>query len=268
MILSTIAISGAIYAVAGACAGLISGILGIGGGIIIVPSLLYIFYRNPSFPPDLIMHMAAGTSLAVMAFTTQSTVRAHSKASGILWDVYKRLSPGIIIGTICGALLADQLPTHLLKTFLGLFMLGIGIKMLIKDEITPARNLPKIWSIGLISGLIGLNSGLLGIGGGTLIIPYLNYCGLELRKSIPISALCTMTVALVGALTFMITGSKETTLPLYSTGYIYWPAVACLAILCSIFATVGAKVSYVIPVKQLKYGFVCILFVSAIDLLI
>ncbi|KTC86946.1 sulfite exporter TauE/SafE family protein [Legionella brunensis] len=268
MILSALALSGGIYALAGTFAGLISGILGIGGGIIVVPSLLFIFYRNPAFPPELIMHMAAGTSLAVMVFTTQSSLRAHAKANGILWDVYKRLCPGIVLGTIGGALLANQLPTNWLKILLGLFLLGIAIKMLLNIHVTPAQKSPKLWSTRAISFLIGLNSGLLGIGGGTLIIPYLSYCGLELRKIIPLSTLCTMTVALLGALTFIIAGSQESQLPVYSTGYVYWPAVICLAVLSSVFAPVGARMTYIVPVKQLKYGFIIILFLSAINLLI
>ncbi|CEK09305.1 sulfite exporter TauE/SafE family protein [Legionella hackeliae] len=268
MILSAAALSGGIYALAGTFSGLISGVLGIGGGVIIVPCLLFIFYHNPAFPPDLIMHMAAGTSLAVMVFTTQSSLRAHAKAHGILWNVYKHLAPGIILGTICGALLAHKLPTNGLKILLGLFLLGVGIKMLVEKPITPMPYFPKWWSIGIVSYFIGLSSGLLGIGGGTLIIPYLNYCGVELRKIIPVSALCTMTVALVGTLTFIMTGSKETELPLYSTGYVYWPAVICLATLSSVFAPLGAKMTYIIPVKQLRYGFVFILFVSASNLLV
>ncbi|ASQ47368.1 sulfite exporter TauE/SafE family protein [Legionella clemsonensis] len=267
MILS-MALSGSIYALAGTFAGLISGVLGIGGGIIIVPCLLFIFYHNPAFPPNLVMHMAVGTSLAVMVFTTQSTLRAHIKVHGISWNIYKRLTPGIISGTIVGALLAKQLPTHGLKILLGLFLIAVGIKMCFERAITPLQRLPAWKSMSSVSFLIGLHSGLLGIGGGTLIVPYLNYCGVELRKIIPISAFCTLTVAMVGAIAFMIIGSQEVMLPTYSTGYIYWPAVICLATLSVLFAPLGAKMTYNIPVKQLKYAFVFVLFVSAGNLLV
>ncbi|WED42781.1 sulfite exporter TauE/SafE family protein [Legionella cardiaca] len=267
MILTAMAISGGIYALAGTFAGLLSGVLGIGGGIIVVPCLLFIFYHNPAFPPELTMRMAAGTSLAVMVFTTYASLRTHAKECVIQWEIYHQLCPGIIIGTVCGALLAAQLPTAWLKTFLALFLLSIAIKMLFDLKFIPNQRDFKLRHTKVISFCIGLNSGLLGVGGGTLIIPYLSYCGLELRKIIPIAALCTMTVALLGSLTFIMAGSKEVMLPLYSTGYIYWPAVICLATLSSIFAPIGAKITYAVPVKQLKYGFIFILLISTINLL-
>lgn len=268
MILSEIAVNGGIYALAGAFAGLMSGLMGIGGGIVVVPALLFIFQHNPAFPSNLTMHFAAGTSLAVMLFTSQSSIRAHYRQSGIQWDVYNRLWPGIIIGAITGGVLADQLPTRWLEILFGLFLLFVAFKMLSGMQITRPQQFPRPWINNLISFLIGCKSGLLGVGGGTVIIPYLSYCGMEMPKIAPVSALCTMTVAIIGTITFIMTGLNEVGLPAYTTGYIYWPAVLCIAIPSSIFAPVGAKLTYVLPIKHLKYGFVVILVLTAINLLI
>ncbi|WP_019215826.1 sulfite exporter TauE/SafE family protein [Legionella tunisiensis] len=268
MILSEIAANGSIYALAGAFAGLMSGIMGIGGGIIVVPSLLFIFQHNPAFPSNLTMHIAAGTSLAIMLFTSQSSVRAHYRQGGILWSIYNRLWPGIVIGAVSGAILADQLPTHWLQILFGLFLLFVAFKMLSGMHIVRPQQFPRPWINNLISFLIGCKSGLLGVGGGTVIIPYLSYCGVEMPKITPVSALCTLTVAVLGTITFILTGLNEIGLPPYTTGYVYWPAVLCVAIPSSIFAPIGAKLTYILPIEQLKYGFIVILFLTAIDLLI
>jgi len=252
---------------AGAFAGLMSGVLGIGGGIIVVPALVFIFRDDPSVPANLVMHIAAGTSLAVMMFTSQASIRAHRKKSDIQWDVFKRLWPGIVIGVLSGALLADRLPTQWLKWLLGIFLLFVAIKMLTGKDVSQSRGFPRRWINALISFVIGLKSGLLGIGGGALIIPYLTYCGIEMRKIAAVSSLCTMTVAVLGTLTFIFTGSNEGGLPPFSTGYVYWPAVAALAIPSVLLAPVGAELTYRLPVKKLTYAFVIILFFTAINLL-
>ena len=130
MTLTELLASGSVYVLTGIMAGLISGLMGVGGGIIVVPALIFIFNEQTKIPPNLIMQMAAGTSLAVMLFTSQSSIRAHYKQNGILWDVYNRLWPGIILGTISGAFLADKLPTYWIKTLFALFLLLVAGKIL------------------------------------------------------------------------------------------------------------------------------------------
>lgn len=268
MILSELVIHGTIYALAGAFAGLMSGVLGIGGGIVVVPALLYIFQHSREMPQGLTMHMAAGTSLAVMLFTSQSSIRSHLRLGEVLWRVYHRLWPGIIIGVIAGALLASLISTYWLEIFFGLFLLAIAAKMLTGGNVKPGRSFPRAWVNALVSFVIGFKSGLLGVGGGTLIIPYLTYCGVETRKIAAVSALCTLTVALVGSLIFIITGLRETGLPPYTTGFVYWPAVLWVAIPSVLFAPVGAKLNYVLPIKQLRYGFIVVLIFTAINMLV
>ncbi|NSL19414.1 sulfite exporter TauE/SafE family protein [Tatlockia micdadei] len=261
---------GSLYILAGIAAGLVSGIMGIGGGIVVVPALAFIFNHKANFPQELVMQMAAATSLAVMLFTSQSSIRTHYKQSGILWSVYQRLWPGIVVGAISGALLSHQLSTFWLRMLFGFFLLFVSIKMLAdmsKKEIKP-YHFPPTWVNWLINFFIGCIAGLLGVGGGALTVPYLSYCNLEIIKIAPISALSTLTVAAVGTVVFIITGANEPGLPAYSTGFVYWPAVLCIAIPSSFFAPLGAKLTYVVPVKQLKYGFIALLIVTAIDLLV
>lgn len=268
MIISSLVDHGTAYALTGAFTGLMAGSLGIGGGLIVVPALVYIFHYAGVIDPSIEMHVAAGSSLAIMVFTAMASVRAHQKQGEILWSVYHRLWPGIILGTILGALLADQFSTSVLKAIFGLFLLSVAIKMLANVDIDHPHRMPKNWISSTVSVIVGLFSGLLGIGGGTLIIPYLSYGGVPTRKIPAVSALCTLTVSMIGAVLFMITGSDEANLPTYNTGYVYWPAVIWVAIPSILFAPVGAHLTYVLPEKQLKYGLIVILMLAAIDMLI
>jgi uncharacterized membrane protein YfcA len=256
-----------VYIVTGMSAGLIAGVLGIGGGMIIVPALLYIFQQTQNVPASLQMHVAAGSSLAIMIFTAQASVRAHLRKSGILWRAYYRLQPGIIVGAIVGAALADRLPTHWLKMLLGIFLLCIVAEMVFHPDVPHRNGFPKTWINRLVSFVIGFKSGLLGIGGGALIIPYLTYCGVESRQTVGVSAMCTFTIGTIGMIAFMITGINEQGLPAWSTGYVYWPAVLGVAIPSMIFAPLGAHLTYRLPVHHLKYAFMAVLTVAAISLL-
>lgn len=259
--------TGILFVIAGSFAGLMSGVLGIGGGIVVVPALVYIFRDDPAIPQNLVMQIAAGTSLAVMMFTSLASLRAHFIRSKIEWRIYQRLWPGVVAGVLSGALLAGYLPTAWLKVLLGLFLLFVAIKMLSGMNTTTAHGFPRGWINGCISFLIGLKSGLLGIGGGALIIPYLSYCGVPMYKIAPVSALCTMTVAFLGTIVFMFTGWNEAALPSFSMGFVYWPAVAVMFIPSMFFAPLGAALTYRLPVKQLTYGFIVILILTAFNLL-
>ena len=262
-----ISASSILFVFAGALAGLMAGLLGIGGGLVLVPALIFIFSHTQVIPSGLVMHMAAGTTLASMMFSAFSSVKAHAKRGRVLWPVYRSLAPGIIVGIISGAVLADCLPTQILKTLFGSMLLLIVIKMLIPLGIRKAR-FPRRWIHRVVSFFIGLKSGLLGIGGGAVIIPYLTYCGVNMRKTAAISSVCSLTVAVVGCLVYCFTGFGEQGLPAYSVGYVYWPAALVIALFSSLFAPIGARLTYALPLRQLKRAFILFLLVTAIHLLI
>lgn len=266
MIPSVIVMSSIFYALAGVISGLVAGILGIGGGIVIVPALLFIFSYSPIIPFDLMMQIASGTSLAIMTFTSLASIRAHYRQTDILWDVYKRMVPGLFIGTVAGALLADDMPTIWLKWLLSAFLLFVACKMFFDKKQKETRVFPQ-WLYVLVSTVIGMLSGLLGIGGGTLMILFLSYCGITMRKTAAVSSLVTLTVAIIGTIVFVITGLNEPNLPAYATGYIYWPAVVAVGIPSALMAPLGARLTYILPVKQLKYVFIVTLVATSIDLL-
>lgn len=268
MIINELLTNGTLYALVGAFAGIMAGVLGIGGGMVVVPGLVFLFHRHQLIADPIIMQMAAGTSLAVMIVTAQASVRAHARHGEILWSVFKKLLPGVVIGTLIGALLAKQIPTLWLEKLFGVVILLIAVKMLMGMTARAGSHFPSAWIHWPVTFIIGFKSGLLGIGGGALIIPYLTWCGINLRQISAVSALCTLTVATIGTLTFMVTGWAQPDLPAYATGYIYWPAVLWVAIPSALFAPLGARMTYILPVDQLRYGFVVFLLITAADMLI
>lgn len=267
MILESLLENGAMFAFVGAFAGFTAGVLGLGGGMVVVPALVYIFHFTHVVPMSIEMHMAAGTSLAIMLLTSTSAVLSHYYKQKIFWDIVVSLSPGIVAGVIAGALCADYLGSNILQVIFGCFLLLVSLKMFLDINLKRTQVLPKRITNWVAGFFIGLKSGLLGIGGGLLIIPYLTYFGIDPRKIPAISACCTFLVAVIGTIMFIITGWDEPNLPVGSLGYIYWPAILWIAIPSAIFAPIGARLTYVLPIKQLKYAFVFVLILAGIDMI-
>ncbi|MFI4962279.1 MAG: sulfite exporter TauE/SafE family protein [Legionellales bacterium] len=267
MIDPSLVLTGVVYALIGTFAGLMAGILGIGGGVVVVPGLLFVFQQAQIIPAEITMHVAAGSSLAVMVITSQSALSAHIKQGVILWSFYRKLAPGLFVGTIVGALFAIVTPVHWLKIVFALFLFVVAFKMLTDLHVTHPQRFPGNWVNRLVSFIIGFKSGLLGVGGGVLVVPYLTYCGVPIRQIAAVSNLCTLSVAVVGSLVFMQTGNHLMAAIPYSTGYIYWPAVVEVALFSSLFAPIGVKLNYGAPVKQLKYIFIVIVLITACSML-
>ncbi|MBL7481720.1 sulfite exporter TauE/SafE family protein [Legionella bononiensis] len=258
---------GYVYILIGVFAGLMSGALGVGGGIILVPGLVFVFQSNHLIPENSIMHVAAATSLAIMVFASLSSMRVHYKIGEILWSVFAKIWPGLVLGVISGVIASNSVPTSWLKMIFGFFLFFITIRMLTKKQVTNPGQFPGYWVNGLINYLIGMLSGSLGIGGGGLIVPYLEHCGVAIRKISSVSNLCTLTVGVLGALVSVFTGWNEMADIPYTTGYIYWPAVLLVGISSSFIAPFGAKLNYVLPVNYLRYGFIVILMLMAIKMI-
>jgi uncharacterized membrane protein YfcA len=257
-----------LYSLTGCLSGLMSGLLGVGGGIIIIPSLLMIFHHTQLVSDELSMHMAAASSLAVVMFTSQAAIRAHHRLNNVLWGVYYRLMPGLVAGTIFGVLLAQSFSSEGLKTFFSLIILLIATNMLFNKKISSPRQFPSNWVNRLVSFVIGAISGLIGIGGGLFLFPYLTYCGIDERKITAVSALGTLTVSVLGTLALVLTGFKIMNLPAYSTGYVYWPAVFCVGIPSALMAPQGVKLIQVLPLRLIRGGFIVLMVVTAVSMLL
>jgi uncharacterized membrane protein YfcA len=257
-----------LYPLIGIIAGLLSGMLGIGGGSVVVPGLALVF-GHLVIMQGTSMHMAEGTSLAVMIFTATSSVYAHHHHENVLWPVMLRLLPGMLIGVIVGAVFASFMPTRVLEVLFGLFLLFIAWRMflLIKPKPTPTRKLPQWPGLSLVAFLIGGKSGLLGIGGGAITIPFLTYCNVPMRKASGTSIACTLPIAIFGAASFIVTGWNVITIP-HSLGYVYLPAFISVAIMSLLFAPIGARLSMLIDVFIIKRIFAVLLFFVSIKMIL
>jgi uncharacterized membrane protein YfcA len=254
-------------AIIGAIAGFLAALLGIGGGIIIVPSLNYFFVHFMGLNPAMVMHASVASSLAIMILITQSAVRAHYKLNNQIFYWFRKIWPGLLVGAIAGITLSYYLSGPMLKTVFAVFMLLTSLRMLKEEEPTPESAISFAILDGFVFVLIGLCSGLLGVGGGVIMIPYLTYKGLPLKLVIPLTGISTLFVSVFGTLFLVLTAKAVQGMPAYSTGYIYWPAVFGVALPSLFCAPIGAKLMHKVPTQWLKKIFMALLIFMAIDML-
>lgn len=251
----------------GAVAGFLAGLLGIGGGLVIVPALVALFSWQ-AFPPDLMMLMALATSLATIIFTAMASIWAHHRLGGIAWPIVLRLLPSIVLGTVSGSVIAEHLSTITLCWICAVYMIVVGLQMAFKHQPKITTGRPVSVGIDLVVGLvIGGMSALVGIGGGTLSVPYLLGRGQSMKNAVAISSVCGFPIALVGTISYMYLGWYSPLLPVGSVGYVYMPAFLSIISLSILTAPLGAKVSHKIPAQQLKQIFSLVLFGAAFKLI-
>ena len=242
------------YVILGGCVGVLAGMLGVGGGLVIVPVLAWLFQRA-GFIPELVMHLAIGTSLATIVLTSLSSVWAHHRLGAVQWRSFARLTPGIVLGAILGATLADRLPSETLRIVFGVFELAVALQMGLNLRPDPHRDLPGKWGMGGVGAVIGLVSAVVGIGGGTMTVPFLQWCNVSMRKAVATSAACGLPIALAGAGGFVIAGWDARGLPDGSSGYLYWPAFFGIVLASVLFAPLGARLAHRLPAPILKRFF-------------
>ncbi|MBA3014931.1 MAG: sulfite exporter TauE/SafE family protein [Proteobacteria bacterium] len=255
------------YLAVGAVAGVLAGLLGIGGGLVIVPMLIFCF-SSQRLPHEVIMHLALGTSMASIIFTSISSFLAHHKRGAVHWTAVRRIVPGILTGTFLGSCVAARLSTNFLKGFLVIFLYYVVTQMLMGSKPKAGRELPGIVGISAVGGGIGILSSLVGIGGGTMSVPFLLWSNLGLHQAIGTSAAIGFPIAVSGTLGYLVNGISATELPPFSIGYIYLPALAGIVLASVITAPVGVRLAHSLPVKKLKRIFAILLLVVATKMLL
>ncbi|MDC0336328.1 sulfite exporter TauE/SafE family protein [Pseudodesulfovibrio sp.] len=255
-----------LYLVLGALAGVLAGLLGIGGGLVIVP-MLNIAFELQGFPDVHIQHVALGTSLATIIFTSLSSMRAHHKRGAINYTAFWRLTPGIITGTYLGAWLASILSTMFLKALFGFFLYYVGTQMLFGKKTQGDRELPgMVGTFGAGNG-IGIFSALVGIGGGTLTVPFLSWCSHTMHTAIATAAAVGLPIALAGTAGFVFNGLGVEGIPGPHIGYIYIPAFLGIIATSILTAPLGARLAHSLPVDKLKRIFAVLLYIVGTKML-
>ncbi|MDD2541438.1 MAG: sulfite exporter TauE/SafE family protein [Desulfuromonadaceae bacterium] len=254
------------YIALGAFAGVLAGLLGVGGGLVIVPVLTFIF-TSRHLSDAHTLHLALGTSLATIIFTSISSLRAHHLRGAVDWPVVRRISFGILVGTFGGSCIAAQLSTHFLKVFFVIFLFYVAIRMLLNIKAKPHRQLPGCAGMFGAGGVIGVISSLVGIGGGSMSVPFLTWCNVAIHRAIGTSAAIGLPIALAGALGYVINGLSAP-LPSYSLGFVYLPALLGISAASIVTAPLGARLAHSLPIDKLKKIFALLLIVMGSKMLL
>ncbi len=248
-----------IYLAVGALAGLSAGLFGVGGGLVIVPALIYCFELQ-AVSPLVAVQLAVGTSLASIVFTSISSVHAHHRHGNVDWATWRLLAPGIAFGVLGGVALAAWLPGGQLKLVFGIFALLIALQMALGLTPPASRSLPSRPITALVAGVIGFLSALFGIGGGSLTVPFLSWCNVRMQSAVATSAACGLPIAVVGALSNVYAGYDRLELPSWSSGFVYWPALLAIILCSTPCAKLGANLAQRLPARRLKQCFALFLF--------
>ncbi len=250
-------------ALLGLGSGFLAGLLGIGGGMVMVPFVTAILSARGVAAP-LAIKMAIATSMATIIFTSISSVRAHHKRGAVRWDIVRGLAPGIVLG----AALASLGVFALLKgaTLALLFAGFVGFsatQMFLDKKPAPSQTLPGLpGMVGAGTG-IGFLSGLVGAGGGFISVPFMVWCNVAIHNAVATSAALGFPIALANGLGYVVSGYGLADLPPYALGYVWLPALAVIASCSVLTAPLGAAAAHRLPVKKLKKTFALILYVLA-----
>jgi uncharacterized membrane protein YfcA len=254
------------YLSLGVIAGFCAGLFGIGGGLVIVPALVYLLQSQS--PGDHLMQTVIGTSLATVIPTALASTWAHHRHGAVAWPLVRRLAPGIVIGTAGGAVIADLIGSNALRSFFAVFLFAAALHMAFGGWPAGRRALPGRRGMTAAGIIIGAVSALVGIGGGTLTTPFLAWCRVELRRAVATSAACGLPIALTGTVAYLIAGLNESGLPAGNGGYIHWPAAAAIAATSICTAPLGARLTHRLPVILLRRLFAVLLAAVAARLLL
>ena len=247
----------------GLATGFLAGLLGIGGGMLMVPFITLILSAR-SVGADLTVKMAIATSMATIIFTSISSVRAHHKRGAVRWDLVKGLAPGIVLGGALASLgVFAMLKGSSLALFFALFVSFSATQMFLDKKPAPTRQVPGIGGLIGAGSVIGFLSGLVGAGGGFVSVPFMTWCNVAIHNAVATSAALGFPIALANVVGYVIAGQSVQNLPPYSFGYIWLPALVVIASCSVLTAPLGARAAHKLPVKQLKRAFASILYLLA-----
>ncbi len=257
----------ALFLLLGSVVGVLAGLLGIGGGLVVVPALVFLLPKA-GISSEILMHMALATSLATIIMTSFSSALSHLRLGNVDMFAVKWLMPGVLVGGYFGATVADWIPHQYLPKVFSVIVMMLAVQMFRSIRVASNHPMPNPIITVLCGGGIGIVSSLVGVGGGSLSVPFLNRHGVEMRKAVGSSAVCGFVIAISGMLGFVISGYQVVDLPQYSWGYVYLPALFAIAATSMLTTRVGAKLSTQLPTADLKRIFAVFLMFVAITMLL
>ncbi len=244
----------------GACTGFLAGLLGVGGGMLMVPFLTLIFSHR-GIAPGLAVKMAIATSMTTILFTSVASVRAHHRRGAVRWDLVRQLAPGIVVGgLVSGAGVFSLLKGPALAVLFALFVGFSATQMLINRKPKPSRQMPGPLGAGAAGGVIGLVSGLVGAGGAFISVPFMTWCNVAMANAVATSAALGFPIALANTVGYLIAGWNLPPAAPGAVGYLMLPALAVIAAASVLTAPLGARRAHAMDTRQLKKVFATLLY--------
>ncbi len=249
-------------ALLGMATGFLAGLLGIGGGMLMVP-FITIILTGKGYPPEYTVKMAVATSLASICFTSLSSVRAHHRRGAVLWPIVWLLAPGILLGALLGAQVAVALPGKVLSVLFAVFVAFSATQMFLNRRPKPTRTLPgRLGTFGM-GGVIGLLSSLVGAGGAFVSVPFMTWCNVKIHDAVGTSAALGFPIAFAGTLGYIWAGQGLPQMPPGSFGYLYLPGLLVVSLASMTLAPVGARTAHRMDIQPLRKLFAVVLYILA-----
>ena len=255
------------YVAIGAAVGFFAGMLGIGGGAIMVP-LLVILFDAQGLPKSHILHLAVGTGMATILFTSVASVRAHASRGAIRWDIARNITPGILLGGLVGSWIASFIPPLVFAALFTAVIYIAATNLLIDRKPKPSREAPGFAGMSVFGFVVSAASAFAAIGGAFLTVPFMLWCNVPMLSAIGTAAVIGFPIALSGTVGFIATGLRETGLPPYTVGFVYLPALAGIVVTSMLMAPVGAAAAHRLPTVWLKRIFAVLFYVMATKMLL
>jgi uncharacterized protein len=249
-------------ALLGITTGFLAGLLGIGGGMLMVP-FITIILASKGYPSDYTVKMAVATSLATICFSSLSSVRAHHRRGAVLWPVVRLLVPGILLGSLAGAQMAVALPGRVLSVLFAIFVAFSATQMFLDRKPKATRTLPGRWGTFAMGGLIGALSSLVGAGGAFISVPFMTWCNIKIHDAVGTSAALGFPIALAGTLGYIWAGQGMPQMPPGSVGYLYLPGLVVISLASVSTAPWGARTAHRMDVRPLRKVFAILLYALA-----
>ena len=250
-------------ALLGIVTGFLAGLLGIGGGMVMVP-FMTIILSGRGIDADLAVKMAIATSMSTIIFTSLSSVWAHHRRGAVRWDIVQRLAPGIVLGSLIASLgVFALLKGAWLAIIFALFVGFSATQMFLNKKPKPTRQMPAAAGQLAVGGIIGFVSGLVGAGGGFISVPFMAWCNIAMHNAVATSAALGFPIAVANVIGYAIAGQGTQGLPPLSVGYVWIPALIVVAIFSFSTAPLGARMAHQLPVDRLKRIFASVLYALA-----
>jgi uncharacterized membrane protein YfcA len=245
----------------GAVAGTLAGLLGIGGGVIIVP-IVTLLFEGHGVPHGVAIKMALGTSLATIVVTAVSSIYTHHRKGAVDWGLFRVMGPAVFVGSLLGAWLADVIPGDALYLAFIVFLFAVSLQMAL-GRVSAHRGLPGAAGLASASTAVGVVSALMGIGGGAMHVPFLSYCGVPVKRAIATAAAVGLPLAVSATIGYIVGGLDEAGIPPGSIGYVNLPVFGGVVAASLVFAPLGATLAHKLPDLLLRRLFAALLFVLA-----